>query len=338
MTVSDNLLESLNGCEQMIRLKEFKAARNALSEIKGITNSSGIEELDLRSNRITDISPLQNAFTALKNLNISNNQISSITPLSGCTALEILNADYNEIQSLSPLEGCSKLTAVLVGNNALTNLTGLSGKPGLYALLADHIKIQNIDGIKGSIKTLHYLDIGCNKVTDISPLTELSEKKVVILAERNSFSDLSPLPEGLRYNALVFYGNPISDFTKLTELRDINSISDKLYISWNENADMKQLGMTPFSREMHIVAPLDKRAAIEVAVKEGYDENKATNIPITPIYLSDEEADAEAAAWREDVRKEVNGEKETESESDESTAESGAASASEDSSSESTSS
>ena len=327
MTVSDNLLTSLTGCEQMIRLKKFEAARNALPDIEGIINSSGMEILDVRSNKIADISPLQNAFSSLKSLNISDNLISDISPLSTCIALEVLNADSNAIKSLSPLEGCANLSAVMAGSNALTDLAGLSGKPGLYAVMVDHNEITSLTGLEGSVKKLHYLDIGCNNITDIGPLTELAEKKIVLLAERNEFSDLSPLPDGLRYNALVLYGNPISDFTKLTELKDVNTISDKLYISWNENADMKQLGMTAFAQEMHVISPLDKRGAIEVAVKEGHDEKPATNIPIKPTYLSEEEADAELAAWRADLRDEVNGESsdEEESGSDGSSAESGTA-------------
>ena len=325
LTVSDNLLTSLAGCEQMIRLKECRAARNALPDIEGIMNSSGMESLDVRSNQITSISPLQNSFSSLKNLNISDNQISDISPLSVCTALEVLNADNNSIKSLSPLEGCASLSAVMAGSNALTDLTGLSGKPTLYAVLVDHNSISSLTGLEGSIKKLHYLDIGCNNITDIGPLTELSEKKVVLLAEKNGISDLSPLPDGLRYNALVLYGNPISDFTKLTELKDVNTISDKLYISWNENADMKQLGMTAFAQEMHIISPLDKRGAIEVAVKEGHDEKPAANIPIKPTYLSEEEADAELTAWRADLRDTINGESsdDEDSESDGSSAESG---------------
>ena len=324
LTVSDNLLTSLTGCEQMIRLKELSAARNSLTGIEGIGNSSGLIMLDVRSNQIPDIEPLRNSFSSLKILNISDNQISDIGPLSVCTALEVLNVDNNQITSLSALEGCSNLTAVMAGSNALTELTGLSGKPGLVAVMVDHNDIGSLDTLKGSIQKLHYLDIGCNNITDIGPLSELSEQKIVLLAERNAFSDLSPLPEGQRFNALVLYGNPITDFTKLINLRDVNFLNDKLYISWNENADMSQLGMTAFASEMHIVSPLDRRGAIEAAIKEGYKEKPALSFPLKPIYLSDEEADAELAAWRADLRDELNGEKkEDESDSGESSAENG---------------
>ena len=341
LVVSDNLLTSLTGCEQMIYLKKVIAARNALTGIEGIMNCSGIETLDVSNNQISELSPLQNSFTSLKNLNISDNLISEIEPLSVCTSLENLNADNNEIKSLSPLEGCSKLTNIMAGNNALTDLSGLTGKPELNAVMVDHNQIQSLAPLKGSIKELHYLDIGCNIITDINPISELSVKEVVILAERNSISDLSPLPEGLRYRGLVFYTNPISDFSKLVNLRDVK-INDKLYISWNENADMSLLGKTGFTKEMHIVSPPDRRAAIGVAIKDAYEPSPGS-IPVTPIFLSEEEADLEVASWRAELRDLVNSEMEeeendpddgssVESTSGESSAESGTSSSDESSS------
>ena len=341
LVVSDNLLTSLTGCEQMIYLKKVIAARNALTGIEGIMNCSGIETLDVSNNQISELSPLQNSFTSLKNLNISDNLISEIEPLSVCTSLENLNADNNEIKSLSPLEGCSKLTNIMAGNNALTDLSGLTGKPELNAVMVDHNQIQSLAPLKGSIKELHYLDIGCNNITDINPISELSVKEVVILAERNSISDLSPLPEGLRYRGLVFYTNPISDFSKLVNLRDVK-INDKLYISWNENADMSLLGKTGFTKEMHIVSPPDRRAAIGVAIKDAYEPSPGS-IPVTPIFLSEEEADLEVASWRAELRDLVNSEMEeeendpddgssVESTSGESSAESGTSSSDESSS------
>ena len=341
LVVSDNLLTSLTGCEQMIYLKKVIAARNALTGIEGIMNCSGIETLDVSNNQISELSPLQNSFTSLKNLNISDNLISEIEPLSVCTSLENLNADNNEIKSLSPLEGCSKLTNIMAGNNALTDLSGLTGKPELNAVMVDHNQIQSLAPLKGSIKELHYLDIGCNIITDINPISELSVKEVVILAERNSISDLSPLPEGLRYRGLVFYTNPISDFSKLVNLRDVK-INDKLYISWNENADMSLLGKTGFTKEMHIVSPPDRRAAIGVAIKDAYEPSPGS-IPVTPIFLSEEEADLEVASWRAELRDLVNSEMEAEendpddgssveSTSGESSAESGTSSSDESSS------
>ena len=341
LVVSDNLLTSLTGCEQMIYLKKVIAARNALTGIEGIMNCSGIETLDVSNNQISELSPLQNSFTSLKNLNISDNLISEIEPLSVCTSLENLNADNNEIKSLSPLEGCSKLTNIMAGNNALTDLSGLTGKPELNAVMVDHNQIQSLAPLKGSIKELHYLDIGCNIITDINPISELSVKEVVILAERNSISDLSPLPEGLRYRGLVFYTNPISDFSKLVNLRDVK-INDKLYISWNENADMSLLGKTGFTKEMHIVSPPERRAAIGVAIKDAYEPSPGS-IPVTPIFLSEEEADLEVASWRAELRDLVNSEMEeeendpddgssVESTSGESSAESGTSSSDESSS------
>ena len=63
---------------------------------------TALTELDLRDNQISDITPLTN-LTALKVLTLYHNQISDITPLVGLTALTTLFLSSNPIADFAPL-------------------------------------------------------------------------------------------------------------------------------------------------------------------------------------------------------------------------------------------
>jgi hypothetical protein len=68
---------------------------------------------------------------------------------------------------------------------------------------------------------------------------------------------------------------------------------------------MSQLGKTGFIREMHIVAPTDYRGAILAAIEDAYVSGPGS-LPVTPTFLSEEEADLETAEWRAELRDMIN--------------------------------
>ena len=65
---------------------------------------TGLKELYLVSNKISDVSPLAR-LTRLNRLGLENNDISDISPLAGLTNLKWLDVNYNEISDFSPLDG-----------------------------------------------------------------------------------------------------------------------------------------------------------------------------------------------------------------------------------------
>ena len=86
---------------------------------------------------------------------------------------------------------------------------------------------------------------------------------------------------------------------------------------------MSQLGKTGFIREMHIVSPPDQRGAVGAAIEGAYAPSPGS-LPVTPIFLSEEEADLEIADWRAELRDLINTEtNEEESDPDEDSMKSG---------------
>jgi Leucine-rich repeat (LRR) protein len=61
-----------------------------------------LQTLDLRSNQISDVSPLS-GLLQLQTLDLSSNQISDVSPLSGLLQLQTLDLSSNQISDVSPL-------------------------------------------------------------------------------------------------------------------------------------------------------------------------------------------------------------------------------------------
>lgn len=113
--------------------------------------------------------------TKLKRLQISNNDISDIGPVSGLTDLEWLLASNNQIGETNSLSGLTKLQILDLNLNNLTLLDGLSGLTQLRILYLGYNNIQNIHPLANlsNVETLLLQNNNINLVPDLAGLTSL---------------------------------------------------------------------------------------------------------------------------------------------------------------------
>ena len=136
--------------------------------IKGISQLTSLEKLDLNTNNIGDISELAN-LTNLKELTLHSNNISDLSALSNLRNLTYLYLYANSISNLKPLEslivnGKTNLQTLYLHNNTLENYT-----------------TQNINGQVSSI----------NNIEILKKLHDAGLKNVNIAG--NNFQDTSEL-------------------------------------------------------------------------------------------------------------------------------------------------
>ena len=94
------------------------------SELKQAAYMSRVQNLDLSNNRITDITPLS-TLKSLQTLDLSNNRITDIAPLSSLTNLQVLDLSNNQIADLTPLCSLWSLQALDLRNNPISDITPL---------------------------------------------------------------------------------------------------------------------------------------------------------------------------------------------------------------------
>ncbi len=117
---------------------------------------------------------------SLKALNLSNDPLEDITPISDLAGLRQLYLFNTNISSIAPLSGLTGLLALSLDYNAVRNVDPLSGMTGLSSLTLSNNVVRDIEAL-GGMRKLFFLDLSANNIRDISPLTALSKTGFVHL-------------------------------------------------------------------------------------------------------------------------------------------------------------
>lgn len=144
------------------------------------SKAAEITSLDLSNGYIRDLSGIQ-YFKNLAELNIANNEISDLSPLSGCTKLKTLDASGQYISNLGALSDLKELTELNLADNELTTLSSLKELTELQKLDVGGNEIV-VFGTAGKLQNLQDLNVADNpmKEIDLSTLSGLAN-----LAELN---------------------------------------------------------------------------------------------------------------------------------------------------------
>ncbi len=106
-------------------------------QLRAIALLPDLQELSLKNCNISNISPLENAL-GLKSLNLTDNLLSDLSPLSGLSLLERLSVDGNPgITSLQPLLACANLRQVSARRTAVDSVDAAFAEKGVTVTLGD---------------------------------------------------------------------------------------------------------------------------------------------------------------------------------------------------------
>ncbi len=163
-------------CAQMASLTRLDAQASSgnaphserIRSLEGLQFATALNHLQLQDNLISDLSPLS-ALTGLRRLFIHNNRISDVRPLRGLTSLRELQLDTNWISDLGPLQGLTSLVQLFLTNNRIQDLGPLRGMTGLQILEARNNRISDLSPLQG-LTSLARLNLEANRIQDIAPL------------------------------------------------------------------------------------------------------------------------------------------------------------------------
>ncbi len=210
--ISQLIDEALQG-RHPSELEVLDLMDHKLSDLDGIERLTGLRQLFLKGNLISDLYPLS-GLTELRYLDLSDNEITDLSDLYGLHKLERLNLSYNNIENLSPLDRLTNLEVLLVNSNNITDI-----------------------GILFYLNKLQYLGLAHNQITDITALSNLFELDVITL-EGNRIIDLSPLSYMTELRYLDLSENYIFEIDSLAYLfnlealdLDYNKVSDPQVLS-----------------------------------------------------------------------------------------------------------
>ena len=190
-----------------------------------------LTRLELRSNDISDITPLAN-LRDLEYLDLQSNSISNLEPLSKLVKLQALWLAINEITDIAPLATLTGLKGIGLGANPIADYSPLAELTGLTRLQINSGLISDLSPLAG-LKSVETLELSDNDISDISPLAGMTALRRLDLS-KNRVSDLSPLSDLEALESLSFGDNLVSDLGPLSTLSDVffsltapnNAISD----------------------------------------------------------------------------------------------------------------
>ncbi|MBD1838778.1 leucine-rich repeat domain-containing protein [Coleofasciculus sp. FACHB-501] len=199
-------------------------------------------DLNLSCNQITELSPLSGLIN-LTQLSLTGNKITELSPLLGLTNLTRLNLTGTQINDLSSLSRLTNLTQLNLSNNQITNWSPLSELTNLTRLFLCSNQITDLSPLSG-LTNLAGLNLSSNQITDLSPLSGLTNLTQLILSS-NQITDLSPVSGLINLTQLYLGNNQITDLSPLSGLTNLT----QLYLGNNQITDLSPLsGLTNLTK------------------------------------------------------------------------------------------
>lgn len=128
LDISFNQIADISAVETIDELEYFNARGNQISDISPLAACAKFIEsghtVDLRDNQITNLTPLSN-YTKTAHMYLSNNKITDISPLSSCVGLEMLKLNDNQITDASALRTLPNLYILEIVDNPVASAEGL---------------------------------------------------------------------------------------------------------------------------------------------------------------------------------------------------------------------
>lgn len=218
VSIKSGAFENYTNLKKLTIMGWWSSVYNTLGGLKGISNLTNLEELNLPYNNINDISPIS-WMTNLVKLNLDNNYISDITPLKNLKNLKELSLNFNYISDISVLKYLTWLRVLSIDQSYWEK------------------NISNISILR-NLTNLERLDLTAQNISDISPLKN-NVKLDTLYLSRNNITDITPLKNLTNLGLLSLWQNNISDISVLSNLRnlhtltlDVNKITDISALRW----------------------------------------------------------------------------------------------------------
>jgi len=183
-----------------------------------------LRKLNVKGNRITDISPLQNCLN-MTWLELSNNLIEDLSPLENLKLLTTLNIGYNQITSLEVIPNLTQLRALVANSNQITEIP-----PNLPRYLNTIILAHNQLTVLTNLNhlfTLRKFSASYNQITAILNAFDGCLKLQEVNLRNNLIFRLpSLLNENVKLKILDLSNNRIESQEGLKVILEMDSLKD----------------------------------------------------------------------------------------------------------------
>jgi Leucine-rich repeat (LRR) protein len=191
LDISNNTLESLDGLGHLIHLRELRVDNNRIRRLDGIADLDGLITLSARGNVVREVNFEHFRFGRVIDLDISENQISSIRGLESMSCLRTLKSNRNPLSE--PFEVATampRLKHLSLSSCGLMTLN-VAHFPSLRTLEVDNNSLSTVTGL-GDLKKLDLLSM-CAQDLDEGFRIKIFDSPIeaqTIRLSRNTIPDL----------------------------------------------------------------------------------------------------------------------------------------------------
>ena len=212
--------------ERLPHLTYLQANSKGIRSLAGIENFAILSWLELSDNLITDLTPISQ-LKYLQYLYLSGNQIgdADLTPISQLNSLEYLDLRGNRIADLTPISQLKYLKRLGLSGNRIADLTPISQLKHLYALV-----------------------LSDSRIADLTPISQLKHLRGLWLSGSQIDDDDLTLISQLHLNDLDLRGNRIVDLTLISEIKYLK----RLFLSDNRIEDISPLAKLNNLRDLRL--------------------------------------------------------------------------------------
>ncbi len=234
---SETELTTLHALSTLKNVKSITLKSCGITDgvLEDISSMIWLEELNLADNFISDIAPIT-SFIKLKSLNLSGNVIKDITDLTdSLNNLQSLDLSKNMLSDIAPLSGFAKLKSLNLSENLIEDISALSSLSLLSELDISYNYVNKLDGIS-RLPQITTLNLAGTQVENLSKIASYT-KLINLNISETIITDLSALKNIDSLTTLNVSNTGIKDFSPLesTNIKNLtaanNSISNLLTIA-----------------------------------------------------------------------------------------------------------
>ena len=178
---------------------------------------ANITELELSNENITSIKGLEN-FTSLNKINISKNKITNIGSLSKLSNVSVLN---------------------LSNNNGITDFTPILNSKGLTELYLSSMGINNVEFLSG-LSNVSTLDLSSNSISDISSITNMNNITNLNVSGNTSLTLLDDIAKHNTIKSLDISRTGITNLEEIYKLRNLTKLNIRSLAVKNLNSILEK--------------------------------------------------------------------------------------------------
>ena len=209
------------------KLERLTISGCSLSTAAGLENAVGLTYLDLSQNTIRDLSPLS-GMSRLQEVYLQNNAINDLSALSDLQALTKLDVSFNLLTTINPIYNCAALSHLAAGHNSIDSLIGIEKLTALKHFNVTKNALTDVSPI-AACTTIEELDISDKTVSDITSLSVLNQMTSFNLS-RNTVEELPAFEKECALITIDASYNNLKTLKGLSGLKNLNNV----FLDYNE--------------------------------------------------------------------------------------------------------